>query len=183
MVTPEQDPAPDFNSPDELLAVVNDHDEETGVETRRRIHETGILHRAVHVLVFDPEGRFIIQQRSTEKDTYPLHWECVGGHLGPGEPYAEAAVREVEEELGVPGRSFQRICKIPASEATGLEFIEVFRAILDGEPVPSRNEILAIDRLLPLRLAGEIEKNLRLFSPVFVNTLRHAGFPHSFTSS
>lgn len=165
----------DYNSPDELLAVVDSADVEIGAETRSRIHSDGLLHRAVHVLVFDRSGSLIIQQRSTLKDTFPLHWECVGGHLSPGETYGSAAVREVREELGVEVSDLKFICKIPASHATGLEFLEVFRATAQSDPIPEPQEIIGIDRLSPDALLAEIGTGARLYSPVFLNTLRWAG--------
>lgn len=165
----------DYNSPDELLAVVDSDDSEIGSETRSRIHRDGLLHRAVHVLVFDTAGNLIIQQRSTLKDTFPLHWECVGGHLSPGEAYSVAAVREVREELGLEVSDLEFLCKIPASHATGLEFIGVFRATAQGDPVPEPQEIVDLARLSPDDLRAEIGAGARMFSPVFVNTLRWAG--------
>ncbi len=166
----------DYNSPDELLAVVDADDVETGAQTRRIIHAKGLLHRAVHVLVFDEADRLIIQQRSDLKDTYPLHWECVGGHLSPGESYREAALREVQEELGVTARDLKFLCKIPASETTGLEFVEVFQSVTNEEPVPEPTEIIAIDKMPLAQLFEEIRTNVRVFSPVFINTLGWAGF-------
>lgn len=165
----------DYNSPDELLAVVDADDNENGALPRSVIHARGLLHRAVHVLVFDPHDNLIIQQRSTLKDTFPLHWECVGGHLSPGESYREAAIREVQEELGVAAGDLKFLCKIPASETTGLEFVEVFRSVTDKQPVPEPSEIIAIDKLGIEQLVCEIREGTRLFSPVFINTLRWAG--------
>src|SRR5438552_3319655 len=63
-----------LNSPDELLAVVNARNEEVGAETRRRVHDDKLLHRAVHVLLLDRDGRLIIQQRSNAKETHALKW-------------------------------------------------------------------------------------------------------------
>ena len=165
----------DYNSPDELLAVVDADDNESGAQPRSLIHAQGLLHRAVHVLVFDPHERLIIQQRSILKDTFPLHWECVGGHLSPGEGYQQAAVREVQEELGVTPHDLSFLCKIPASETTGLEFVEVFRSVTNEQPLPEPSEIIAIEHISLEQLFDEIRNNGRLFSPVFINTLHWAG--------
>jgi isopentenyldiphosphate isomerase len=37
---------------EETLDVVNDRDEVIGRRTRREVHRLGLIHRAVHVLVF-----------------------------------------------------------------------------------------------------------------------------------
>ncbi|GIX45382.1 MAG: hypothetical protein KatS3mg130_1790 [Candidatus Sumerlaea sp.] len=165
----------DFNNPEELLAVVDEHDREVGAATRAEVHRCGLLHRAVHVLVFRPNGYLIIQQRSPQKDTYPLHWECVGGHLAPGERYDEAAAREVEEELGIRVSAFLRIGKLPACHDTGHEFIEIYRATSDSPLAPNPSEIVAVDELPLSDLVEEVENHRRCFSPVFVTTLKAIG--------
>ena len=40
-------------------------------------------------------------QRSANKKTYPLAWECVGGSAMKGEESLPAALREVQEEVGI----------------------------------------------------------------------------------
>ena len=40
-------------------------------------------------------------QRSANKKTYPLAWECVGGSVLKGEESLPAALREVQEEVGI----------------------------------------------------------------------------------
>ncbi|HMO50289.1 MAG TPA: NUDIX domain-containing protein [Kiritimatiellia bacterium] len=63
----------------------------------------GLMHQAVHVLVFDRMGRLFLQKRSPAKDVQPGKWDTsVGGHLHPGESPLAGAQREMLEELGVP---------------------------------------------------------------------------------
>jgi isopentenyl-diphosphate delta-isomerase type 1 len=166
---------PDYNSADELLAVVNERDEEIGAERRCVIHEQRMLHRAAHVLVFDNDGRLLIQQRSTLKDRYPLAWECVGGHLGPGETYEAAAVREVEEELGFRPSGVRFLCKVPACDETGQEFIEVFRTLADGLLRPDKSEIVATEWTTLEAVRTEVRTSARPYSPTFLHTLRRLG--------
>ena len=166
----------DGNRPDELLAVVDGEDRETGAERRDVVHARGLLHRAVHVVLTGPDGRVLIQKRSALKDTFPLHWECVGGHLGPGEAYADAARREVREELGVDAADFERVAVIEASPVTGFEFLHVFRATLADVPVPEPTEVIAVEWIEPIMLAREVAEGRREFSPSFVHTLRRIGW-------
>ena len=37
-------------------------------------HGEGILHRAFSVLIFDSQGRLLVQQRSSDKITFPAVW-------------------------------------------------------------------------------------------------------------
>ena len=55
-------------SPDEIFDVVNERDEVIGRATRSEVHERGLLHRAVHIFVFNSRGELFIQKRSMSKD-------------------------------------------------------------------------------------------------------------------
>jgi len=87
----------------ELLELVDDHGETTGVAPRSQCHgNPALAHRAVHVFVRNREGLIFLQKRSDSKDVQPGRWDTsVGGHVVPGESYEEAAAREMEEELGI----------------------------------------------------------------------------------
>ncbi len=146
--------------PGELLAVVNERDEEIGAERRDEIHRRGLLHRAVHVIVTGPGGGILLQQRSALKDTYPLYWECVGGHLGPGETYSGAAAREVQEELGCPVYDLVRLGKHGPSAETGWEFIEVWQGRIAGPLDPPAAEILATEERPWPEWETEIQRSL-----------------------
>ena len=88
---------------DEMLIQVTDDDRVLGPVARSRVHGNPVLiHRSVHVLVLGPEGRLLLQKRSLRKDTQPGKWDTsVGGHVGFGQSYEEAARREALEELGL----------------------------------------------------------------------------------
>ena len=90
--------------PEELLIQVSDDDGQIlGAIARSRVHgNPDLIHRAVHILVLSPDGLLLLQKRSMQKDTQPGKWDTsVGGHVGFGQSYEEAALREAEEELGV----------------------------------------------------------------------------------
>ena len=55
----------------ELLDVVDINDRVIGVKTRGEIHAKGLMHRAVHILVFNSKGELFIQKRSMCKDENP----------------------------------------------------------------------------------------------------------------
>lgn len=46
-------------------------------------------------------GKYLVSQRSADKDTDPLKWETVAGHAISGETSLGAALREVYEEVGI----------------------------------------------------------------------------------
>ncbi|MGI8907130.1 MAG: NUDIX hydrolase [Candidatus Sumerlaeaceae bacterium] len=165
----------DGNNPHEILAIVDADDCELGGEARHVVHSTGLLHRAVHVFVFGRDGRLLLQQRSELKDTYPLHWECVGGHLSPGESYDSAASREVEEELGVSPGELIFLRKLTACSETGQEFVQVYRTVIEVEPHPNPDEVIAVHWFTLYELRNEIATQSRAFSPSLLHSLEQTG--------
>ena len=58
-------------------------------------------HLVVHIWIRNSAGRYLMTRRSATKKTYPLKWECVGGSVLKGEESLTAAIREVQEEVGI----------------------------------------------------------------------------------
>jgi len=86
----------------ERVDLVDENDVVIGSVTRLEAHEQGLLHRAVHVLLFDRAGSLILQKRSESARFNPGCWtSTISGHVGEGETYEIAAHREVTEELGL----------------------------------------------------------------------------------
>lgn len=117
---------------DEAFDVVNKSNVVIGQKPRSIVHAQNLLHRAAHILVFNPQGEVLLQKRSAWKDRAPLLWDSsAAGHLEPGESYRAAAQREAEEELGVT-LTLNPLGKLPARDTTGYEFVEVFTASHEG---------------------------------------------------
>lgn len=58
-------------------------------------------HLVVHVWIRNSKGEYLISQRSANRPTFPLMWECVGGSVVKGEDSLLGAIREAKEEVGV----------------------------------------------------------------------------------
>ena len=58
-------------------------------------------HLVVHVWIRNSKGEYLISQRSANRPTFPLVWECVDGSVIKGEDSLQGALREVKEEVGV----------------------------------------------------------------------------------
>jgi 16S rRNA (adenine1518-N6/adenine1519-N6)-dimethyltransferase len=124
----------DAQRDDEVFDVVDAEDRVTGQATRAEVHSKGLMHRAVHVLVFNRKGDLFLQRRSRLKDVHPGLWDTsAAGHLDTGEDYPEAAARELEEELGISGAAPVEIGRIAACLATGNEHVRVFRVEHPGK--------------------------------------------------
>ncbi len=86
----------------EYFEIVNEQGEVIGKAPRSECHgNPALVHRAVHVLVFNKKGELLLQLRSKDKDIQPGKWDTsVGGHLGVGESYQQAALREFARNWG-----------------------------------------------------------------------------------
>lgn len=152
---------------DEIFDVVNERDEVIDQAPRHVVHRDRLLHRAVHILLFDSAGRILLQLRSASKDEYPLcYTSSASGHVGAGEAYDATALRELREELGIGGE-LEYLTKLPASPQTAHEFTAVYRAISDETLTPDPEEIAAIEWATWAELISRLRTEPERFSPPF----------------
>lgn len=111
---------------EEQLEIINENDEVIGLESRKIIHQKGLLHREIHIWFITPAREIIFQHRAKDKDTYPDKLDAtVGGHVEPGMSYEETAIKEAKEETGIdldPSKLklIRKIHKQSFDEAAGL---------------------------------------------------------------
>ncbi|MEV8285584.1 NUDIX domain-containing protein [Streptomyces niveus] len=93
-----------MSSSDEIIDIVDEHDHVVRQASRGEAYAKGLRHRCVFVLARDAENRIFVHRRTATKTVFPSRYDMfVGGVVGAGETYDEAALREAEEELGVSG--------------------------------------------------------------------------------
>lgn len=167
LIAPIRAEAPN-NEPEELFAVVDGQDRPKAALPRSQVHANNLLHRAVHILIFNSSGEVFLQLRSRGKDRNPFAWDSgAAGHVNAAEEYDQTAAREVQEELGIK-IPLERVAKLAASEQTGHEFIFLYRGIYDGEFQLNRSEIEA-GRFFPPAIVDDwIRARPRDFAPGFV---------------
>ncbi len=120
--------------PEEIFDVVNERDEVIDRKPRHEVHARGLLHRAIHVLVFNARGETFLQKRSLTKDREPGKWDCsTSGHVDSGEDYDACAVRELREEIGlIVSKAPECLFKMDACAETDQEFVRVYRCAAEG---------------------------------------------------
>lgn len=59
------------------------------------------MHTFAGVVLVDPRGWLLLQERDEHPRIDPDKWGFCGGHVEPGESFEQAAHRELEEETGV----------------------------------------------------------------------------------
>ncbi|MFA5775227.1 MAG: NUDIX domain-containing protein [Ilumatobacteraceae bacterium] len=75
-----------------------------GMVSRASMRAKNLRHRAVYVVVQSEDGRLLIHRRSESKDVWPGWWDiAVGGVVIANESYEVAALRELDEEIGLSG--------------------------------------------------------------------------------
>ena len=152
----------------EQFTVVDDQDRPKGAAPRGEVHANNLLHRAVHILIFNPEGEVFLQFRSRNKDRHPLAWDSsAAGHVNAGEEYDQTAKRELLEELGITV-PLRRVEKLSASERTGYEFIWLYRGTHEGGFKLNRSEIEAGRFFASAVIDGWIKARPRDFAPGFI---------------
>ena len=71
------------------------------VERKRVCLARGEYHLVVHIWILGSDGRVLIQRRSFNKPLMSGEWAAIGGSAVVGETSAEAARRELAEEMGI----------------------------------------------------------------------------------
>ncbi|MEC8333146.1 MAG: NUDIX domain-containing protein [Verrucomicrobiota bacterium] len=119
---------------EELFDVVDVNDCILRQEKRSIVHKERLLHRAIHVFIFNGSGQLYLQRRSMGKDTAPGKWvSSCSGHVDSGEDYDISARRELGEELGhYETNKLKRIFKEQPCIQTGYEFVWVYTCLACG---------------------------------------------------
>lgn len=152
---------------EEIFDVVDSHDRVIGQAPRSEVHRRGLLHRAVHIFVFNSRGQLLLQRRSAAKDQFPLcYTSSASGHVGSGETYDACAPRELEEELGLTS-PIEFLAKFPASPETANEHTFLYRTATDDPPTPDAGEIESIQFLDPAEIAAMLAREPEQFAPPF----------------
>jgi isopentenyldiphosphate isomerase len=89
----------------ERVSVYDAQGRVVGARAREAAKRSGLALGAVDVLLVNARGELLLQRRRADKENGGRWDKTVGGHVGAGEGYDEAALREAGEELFGDGRS------------------------------------------------------------------------------
>lgn len=149
----------------EAVLQVDENDVVIGPISKADSHyQSGSLHRAFSVLLFNSDGRMLLQQRAHDKITFPSVWanSCCSHPLASAEEMEEdnalgvkiAAIRKLDQELGISPDSidindFHFITKMRYSARMNADWIEreidhILMIQADVEVEPNPNEVSAI---------------------------------------
>ncbi len=130
----------------EQVILVDEQNREVGADEKLRAHQSGALHRAFSVFVFDTGGRLLLQRRARGKYHSGGLWSNTAcGHPRPGEETGAAARRRLREEMGFECELREAFDFTYRAELDdGLvehEYDVVFVGEFAGEPVPDSSEV------------------------------------------
>ena len=143
-----------------------------GVTTREDAHRLNLFHRAVHLYARGKHGGLILQKRSLRKDLEPGRWTVsCSGHVDRGESFEEAAIREMEEELGVLIKSTSLVALLYSDPAkgNGFEFVRSYEVTHRIYPMYNPEEISEIREIELAELDVWIKKEPQQFASSFLS--------------
>ena len=149
----------------EAVLQVDENDVVVGPISKADSHyQSGSLHRAFSVLLFNSDGKLLLQQRAHDKITFPSVWanSCCSHPLASAEEMEEdnalgvkvAAIRKLDQELGISPDSidindFHFITKMRYSARMNADWIEreidhILMIQADVKLDPNPNEVSAV---------------------------------------
>jgi 16S rRNA (adenine1518-N6/adenine1519-N6)-dimethyltransferase len=152
---------------EEIFDVVDQNDQVIGQERRSEVHRRNLYHRAVHIFIWNREGKLLLQKRSAHKDVSPNTWDSsAAGHLGAGEEYDAAAQREITEELGIE-LPLRKVKKLEVCENFGWEFVWLYEGRSEGPFRFPESEISELQWWSTAQIDRAIEQNPKDFARSF----------------
>ena len=162
------------------VILVDETDREIGTFDKLDAHRAGMLHRALSVIVARSDGSLLLQKRAAAKYHSGGLWtNTCCSHPRPGEAVDVAAVRRLEEEMGI-------VCPLTAlftvhyraEVSNGLvenELVHVFGGRFEGEPNPNPGEVEDWQWLSPDRIQADVAAEPDRYSVWFRKYLAEFG--------
>ncbi len=157
---------------EEILEVVSTDGRVIRTLPRSIIHgNPSLIHRVVHVLVFNKEGELLLQKRSTNKDVAAGKWDTsVGGHVNPGETLDEAVRREMEEELGMAYCHPEFLYSYIHSNPYETELVHTYSCVYNGKIIFNKDEIDEVRAWKIEEIKGRLDEDI--FSDNFKHEIK-----------
>jgi isopentenyldiphosphate isomerase len=136
----------------QLLDVVNEDGQVIHQATREECHKKGLRHLSVFIIILNSENKIYLQQRAQSKKIRPGKLTASAcGHVHAGEDVKAAAMRELQEELGI-AVSLKEIGQIQGPYDYDREIVTIYIGRYEGQITPNNTEIekmvlLSVDQI------------------------------------
>lgn len=155
----------------EILDVLDEAGQVVDQRPREEVHDQQLRHRAVHVLLVQPDGRVLLQRRSHAKAAYPGRWtSSASGHVPSGQSPRAAAKREVAEEIGLTVARLEHVGQFTFRDATvgEHELVEVYTGGASGAPQLHPEEVLDLQARPPATIDAWLAREPEVFADSFL---------------
>jgi len=152
----------------EMICEVDKDDNFLGLRERDEFYSGSYIHRAVQLILLDPENKMLIQRRAPWKKWYPNRYTYSVSGTVRDETYEACLEREMPEEIGilVP---FRKLFKLSCLIRNGGAFHTVFLGRCTEEVVnlirPDIEEMISINWIDLDELYDAIETAPENFTP------------------
>ena len=148
--------------------VIGTEDIVIGKASRLQVHSDDLMHRSVHILVFNSAGSLFLQKRAMIKDESPGLWDSsAAGHVQSGEDYISCAKRELNEELSLSDVQLDEVLSIPAQSTTFWEHVRVYKCVTDSNICINKNEISEGRYMKLSEVRALMQLNPEIHTPTF----------------
>lgn len=145
------------------LTIFDETEKPTGEASLEDIHAKGLRHRVVIVVVYDSNGRLLLQRRSKMVVTNPGKWDVsAAGHVDSGEDYSNAARRELFEETGLSGLELKEIAHYYTESVTDGRILNRFIKIYKTTVSPDTKFVIDHNELSEVKWFSNAELKLLL---------------------
>jgi 8-oxo-dGTP pyrophosphatase MutT (NUDIX family) len=156
---------------EEIVTIVDDQNRVVGSTLRREMRAQRLPHRATYVLVVNSTGELFVQKRTMTKDVFPGYYDpAAGGVVLAGESYLEAAVRELEEEMGIRNVPLESLFEFYFNDEHSRVWGAAFSCTYDGKIVLQKEEVQSGAFIRIAHVLREIEE--KPYTPDGVYVLR-----------
>ncbi len=152
----------------EQIDIVDENNNVIGTTDATTAHELKLMHRIVGVFVFDADGSLYVQT-SNKYGKYDL---AVGGHVGKGESYDDAARREMFEEirLDVP---IKHVSTFLPENARFNHFWAIYEAMAPvGWKFMETEEVKSLEKMAVSNVIASLNTDPERFTHGFLNAMQ-----------
>lgn len=162
------------------VILVDADDTEIGTAEKLDAHRRGLTHRAISVLIRNPDGSLLLQRRADGKYHSSGLWaNACCSHPMPGENAVEAARRRLHEEMGIDCALMPLFkTHYRAAVSNGLiedEVVHVFGGRYDGPVKLNRDEASEWKWMSLSELKDDMRKQPSAYAPWFHHYMRAHG--------
>ncbi|HZX20150.1 MAG TPA: NUDIX domain-containing protein [archaeon] len=156
----------------EILDVVNEKDEVLRQAERSEVYAKGLLHRVSYIYV-KYKGKIIVEKRTMQKKTNPGHYSIVAETVQSKETFEEAAIRGVQEEVGLKAEKLKFLGKLISFDPKYKDnkVCGIFTCEGKGKIKKQDEEVEEI-KLMDLEEIEKFQKSEEKIAPAFISTFK-----------